>query len=304
MKGKPLLLEGIDYWRDGLQLVVNREHEQFTLPLHAHDFIEINYVAQGEGLHYIGNERLTVRQQNIFVLPVGTSHVYRPKSPAARDELIVYNCLIGIDLLVSLCTEFPMPENLRAVVGLEGMSYKQFNDPHGDVRRIMDGFHKEYVQQKPGYEAYLLGCLTQLLLTLYRLGLQQEGTVRSFPEIRPVLQFIDVHYQERITLKQAADLIPVSISHLQRLFKAATDQSFTEYVQNVRIDKSCELLEQTRLSIGDISRLAGYRDIKFFYPLFKKKTGLSPLQYRKRLSPPHTGDADFINIPAARPFLE
>jgi AraC family L-rhamnose operon transcriptional activator RhaR len=66
------------------------------------------------------------------------------------------------------------------------------------------------------------------------------------------------------------------------MLKRATGQSFTEYMQNLRIRKSCELLRRTTLPVKEIAARSGYRDLKFFHELFRKKTGRTPLEYRNQ----------------------
>ncbi|WP_262680435.1 AraC family transcriptional regulator [Paenibacillus sp. J5C2022] len=282
MDGYPRLLEGRIFWRSELQLVVTREHEWFALPLHAHDFVEINYVAEGNGHHYIGDRRLDVRQGDIFMLPVGASHVYRPNSMEAKDDLVVYNFLIGKDTLKDYLRLYPLPCDLTEALGLTKTQYRKYVDRSGDVRKLMMNSHREYALGRPGVEGMMLAYLTQLLLVLYRIEMAEgEGRGRASADVSKVMQYVEARYAERITLAEAASLIPVSVSHLQRLFKAETGQSFTEYVQNRRIERSRELLERSRLPVAEVARLVGYQDTKFFHGLFKKKTGQTPLQYRK-----------------------
>ncbi|UVI27503.1 AraC family transcriptional regulator [Paenibacillus spongiae] len=275
-------LEGEYYWQTNLQLSVTRERERFFLPLHVHDFIEINYVAEGKGHHYIGEERLSIEQKDLFIIPVGTPHVYRPVSTDDKDELIVYNCLFGPDMLTRLQRAYPLPDDIHYLLSGEGRPYLRLTDSGGEVRRIMEGLHKEYMLRQPGYESFMCAHLTHLLLTLYRLHHLESPSASAYSEIGIVLDYVDAHFAEPLTLKELAALIPVSVSHLQRLFKTATGQPFTEYLQNLRIEKSCSMLLQTGFSIAEIAGRVGYRDIKFFHALFKKKTGMSPNRYRKR----------------------
>ena len=68
---------------------------------------------------------------------------------------------------------------------------------------------------------------------------------------------------------------------LRRRFKAATDSTLIEYLQNMRIEKSKQLLEAGDLPIDEISAAVGYMDVSFFRRLFRRLTGLPPGQYRR-----------------------
>lgn len=72
------LYKAEDMFQHNLHIYVNRVHESFATMEHSHDFIEICYVGDGAGTHYIQNRTLSVTQGDIFFLPVGTHHVFRP----------------------------------------------------------------------------------------------------------------------------------------------------------------------------------------------------------------------------------
>ncbi|WP_337101448.1 AraC family transcriptional regulator [Paenibacillus sp. YIM B09110] len=275
------VLQGIHYWNDGqFPLHVNREKEAFTLPLHCHDFIEINFVAEGRGMHYIGEDSLEVKRGDLFVIPTGTPHVYRPLTGQSGNELIVHNCLFMPELLDRLREAFPAPEGIFSLSGREKQGYAVFHDRNDEYRMLIRSLYREYVLRLPGTEAAQLSLLLQLLLAMHR-NEQRGEESRTFRQLSPVFEHIAVHYEETIQLRTLAGLVSLSIPYLQRLFKRATGQTIVEYIQNLRIEKSCELLRHTELQVQEIAFLSGYSDMKFFHSLFKKKTGTSPYRYRQ-----------------------
>lgn len=277
-----LMLRGAAYWRERLHLCLTRERERFTLPYHHHDFVEIHWVAEGSGYHYIGEDRLTVARGDLFIVPVGTPHVYRPASEAPKDELIVYNCLFEANLALELAAAYP--EWPIAMEGLEGNErpYFRFRDTRGEAGALIERMHKEYQAKLPGYEAILHGQFIQLLVMLHRLKLRASGEAEAASPLADVYGYMEDNFGGRMALRKLAALVPVSVSHFQRLFKRETGQSVTGYVQSLRIRKSCELLAGTTLSVAAISRRVGYADTKFFTALFRRKTGVSPREYRRR----------------------
>lgn len=277
-------LRGSAYWEDEWPIYVNRERESFTLPLHRHDFTEIHYVAEGQGFHYIGDERIAVQRGDLFIIPIGTPHVYRPPSQAAKDELIVYNCIFDPAILVGLQSGCVLPSDAAALADRANRPFRFYKDHRLEVRKCMEELHREYGLQQPGFQSMIYGLLTRLLILIHRLELESTGAASrsTMGRLTVVFEYLEEHYQERITLQQLADLLPVSASYLQRMLKEATGQTFTEYLQNLRINKCGELLLNTRLSVNEIAARSGYRDMKFFHQLFRKKTGQSPNQYRNR----------------------
>lgn len=67
-----------------------------------------------------------------------------------------------------------------------------------------------------------------------------------------------------------------------RQMKKATGQTYMEYIQFLRIQKCCELLRLTDDKVSTVAEQIGYKDMKYFHALFKRKTGLSPRQFRKQ----------------------
>ncbi|WP_020618989.1 AraC family transcriptional regulator [Paenibacillus daejeonensis] len=277
------ILDGQDYWDECFPLHITREREAFALPLHLHTFIELQYVAEGKGFHYIGDDRIVVEKGDLFMIPIGTEHVYRPSSPSAKDELIVYNCLFDERLPRQLALAYPLPAELSVMLAANRQRYLQYKDLQATARQLFEAMHQEYCARQPGFEAVLYAQLTRLLVYLYRLETSPPQGLPEATGIGAILAYIDRHYHQSITLTQAAQLISTSSSNMQKQFKQVTGQTFTEYIQNVRIKKSIELLGQSVFSIQEIANRVGYRDLKFFHALFKKKTGYSPARYRARI---------------------
>lgn len=101
-------------------------------------------------------------------------------------------------------------------------------------------------------------------------------------EILKVREYIDIHYQESITLKKMADYIYISQSYLSFTFKEIMNINFNEYLTKVRIERAKELLESNRYRIYEVCELVGYSDKKHFGELFKKHTGVLPKDWNRK----------------------
>lgn len=96
------------------------------------------------------------------------------------------------------------------------------------------------------------------------------------------MNFISEKYAEPIKISDIANYCGLNRSYLTRIFKYATNDTPQEYLIHYRINKARELLTTTDLPIQHIARSVGYLDPFAFSKLFKKKTGLSPTDYRKK----------------------
>lgn len=93
-------------------------------------------------------------------------------------------------------------------------------------------------------------------------------------------QYIHFHYAKHLSLESIAEEFSLSSNYLSRSFKKKTGTGITDYINNVRIQKAKELLENPEIKIFHIAAQVGYSDEKYFSRVFKKTVGMSPLQYR------------------------
>lgn len=263
-----------------VNIYVSRYHENYRSVLHTHDFLEINYVAEGKGYQYIDEEVVQVTSGDIYIIPVGTAHVYRPAIQANNPSLIVYNCLFPVEKLREWCESIPLPFRSEQLFSNEIKTYYRYHDPRNEAKGIFERLHSEFLQRRSGYSTLLIVHVIELLVLLYRF--ENDIHERWLPSNRlePVMLHIRSNYNQSISLEQAASMVYMSPSHFHRLFKQFTGQTFMEYVQNVRIEECCMLLRTTSLKVQDIANRVGYHDMPYFHSLFKRKMGVTPRAYR------------------------
>lgn len=100
--------------------------------------------------------------------------------------------------------------------------------------------------------------------------------------IRKGQEYIERNVHSRISVDELASMLALSRRNLERRFKKATGNTVMEYVQRVKMEAVKKSLESTRLGVNEAMDKVGYSDPKAFRMIFKKVTGLSPIQYRNR----------------------
>ncbi|MBW7457509.1 AraC family transcriptional regulator, partial [Paenibacillus sepulcri] len=95
-------------------------------------------------------------------------------------------------------------------------------------------------------------------------------------------QYIREHYDRSLTLKEVAEQVHVSGSHLFALFKTS-GQTFLSFLTSIRLQRAMDLLSGTNLKIYEIVEQVGYTDPAYFTEVFKKYTGRTPYEYRSKL---------------------
>ncbi|MCL6606058.1 MAG: AraC family transcriptional regulator [Paenibacillus sp.] len=274
------LLRGQEFFSSALPIYVNRVVESYDLHEHRHDFLEISYVSEGSGTHIMGESSLPVNQGDIFWLPVGTSHVFRPASLSRQQPLIVYNCILSIEAVVSTLKSFPGGEPLLAM--LSNQEFRHYKDPYGEFQRMFQRLHYEYNTIRSGREIAIYTDVIQLLLFLHRLDAEpQDGAAPLSIRLEAVLNELHARFHSRITVKEMALKTGVSQRQFLRLFSRQTGMTMSDYLQAIRISEACELLRTTDRKVSDIASAVGYQDISHFYAIFKKKTGVAPRSFRR-----------------------
>lgn len=275
---------------------VNRVHETFELLMHAHDFIEVCIVAEGTGFHYIGDEQMPVARGDLFFIPVGVPHVFRPGSTERSKQPIIYNCIFTIEQLDKLLQAGPADPAIAATYR-QLCSKQQWLHVHerGEEGQLL--FHKlyqEFTTRRPGYAAVMCAAVIELLIMVYRRQLEHEAPylhqqkqrhlsqpAKPPSSMQQIIEAIDADCAApELTVAVMAAQLGVSERQFQRSFQKATGMTFLAYVQSARIELSCKLLLRTDDLISRIALRAGYQDMKFFNRLFKKKTGMTPREYR------------------------
>ena len=95
------------------------------------------------------------------------------------------------------------------------------------------------------------------------------------------VEYINAHYAEQLSLEQVAAQVYLNPDYFSRVFKTETGQTFINYLTDVRLQHSVQLLENTALRIQTIAQQVGYYNASYFSTTFKKKYGVSPYEYRR-----------------------
>lgn len=127
--------------------------------------------------------------------------------------------------------------------------------------------------------------IENLLLDVYKKFLKQKSSTRKIPgwakEIKEIIQDqIDTNLS--LSLKEVSQSLNVHPTYLSREFsKYFDDLTFGEYIRKLRIEKSVQLLNQSKYSLAEIAYLTGFSDQSHFNRIFKKVLGKNPSAYRK-----------------------
>lgn len=129
----------------------------------------------------------------------------------------------------------------------------------------------------------------------YLLKPHEEGQLPYRPLVKPLPHpdaavrdcelWLTKHFRESRAVARAVKHSQMAERTLKRRFKAATGLTLIDYLQNLRIEEAKRLLESSKRSADAISAAVGYEDASFFRRIFKRRTGLTPVRYRRMFQP-------------------
>ncbi len=134
----------------------------------------------------------------------------------------------------------------------------------------------------PTLESFQL-ILSFLNIVFQKIDTFQSAKAESLPEnpILDVLHYINSHYTEDISLSELTKLFGMSESAISHEFKRYVNRSIYDYILAKRVLKAKELL-YSKQSLSEISSICGFNDYSNFLRVFKKRTGMSPKEYRDK----------------------
>lgn len=106
-----------------------------------------------------------------------------------------------------------------------------------------------------------------------------DANARS--KIQMAVGYIQEHFGENLTVNDLAEHYGMSPNYFSSMFKKEMSRSAVNYITELRINQARELLYHSELSVVDISKKVGYEDSQYFFRVFKKYLGMTPLQYRE-----------------------
>jgi len=254
--------------------------------LYSHDIPEISMVISGNGVHHILNKAFPCKEGDIYIINSDVPHGY---FNADGSELVVRHLLFDVKYWFE--GNIADPADPRFCYGVWGDSaITAYAMPSAYSKNIIEGLFEsiehELTEKKHEWREAIRAHLSLLLITV---GRYVNGAVKNIITAKPkewgvvssAIRMISIYFSDcDLTLGSIADSLYVSKSHLSRLFKQLTGESFSEHLRRVRISHACTLLRETSMTVEDIVTKCGLKDIPTFYRTFNAIKKMTPNQYR------------------------
>ena len=265
---------------EGMITIHRLQNETFSLS-HNHEFLELVYILSGEAEHYIGQSKKLLCAGDFFVIDYDTYHNYISE----EGNLTIINCLFlpemidktfaGIRSFNELSERYFMRITGRKISG--PTSNQVFHDS-GIIGEHFLKMLSEYERREDGYLEVMRCHLCQIIIeTVRKVG---SKTPLS-PLTARIIQQINCRFAQPLTLQQLCREQHFSLSYTSARFHADTGLTFTDFLQNRRIEEACRMLTGTDLPVSQVAERVGYNSITFFNQTFRKVTKTTPREYRK-----------------------
>lgn len=153
------------------------------------------------------------------------------------------------------------------------------------LKNLVYRINYECLNEPDMYKEYIDVLLVEFLILINRFARADNNSESNYVDpkhkkIYDIINYMNEHYMEDITLPVIAKKFFISVSSLTKSFKQITGFSFTEYLNNIRIKNAYSLLDSSHYTISEIAHKVGYNSITHFGRVFKELTGYTPSQYR------------------------
>ncbi len=255
---KDRVLEIKTYTDINAEKVVIMSMDQEDVTVHGHDCFELTYVTGGSAKHTLNGETGTLQAGDYFIVDYGSRHSYEE----SRNFTLI-NCLFLPELIDSALADCYSFEELLRVCLIR--YYKQYygqslanhilHDEDGQVLELLLGIRREYEGKKMGYTEVCRCRLMEIMILTMR-GIVQEnskrfaaGSEHESTAILELIGYLQIHYRDRAVLKHFCEEYHFSLQYISGRFKRETGVTVMEYLQKIRIEKSCQLLLGSDLTI-------------------------------------------------------
>lgn len=249
-------------------------------PLHWHEEIELLYQLNGDATIQIEGQKYQIPRKHLTVIDsrqVHSTYTYSDTSMficahISREYMKKY--LPDIDLYRLHCIPAEITD-------------EQFPD-YLVICKMMEQLTRLYIGDDAACLMESEGIIMQILALLIR-----HFSVKLAPDsnsadqltlerIRDIITYVEEHFQEPVSLQEAADQLGLGKEYFCRFFKKNMGMSFLQYVNEVRVSHIYQDLIRTDLPVGEVAVQNGFTNQKLFNRVFKQIYGCTPSSVRKK----------------------
>lgn len=277
---KDIYFNGIHLKPLGIHLM---EHgEGWSINTHRHSFFEAHYIVDGTTTTVLNNKEYNITGGKFYIMPPGTLHSHIQYKGSAH---------IGFALRWELKQDTSIPQvGIRYTKEITELLLQVNAVPMEDKGEVFDGMLDMLRASVRGAGVLELQVVfTRLLLNMAHSCIsfrkpEETKANRNFLYsniVNSAVKFIEENYNGHIDVKDVANSVHLSYSHLSRLFRIFMGETVNIYINKTRIRRAQYLLNCSDCDVETIAYESGFQSSIYFCSIFRKLVGMSPKQYRK-----------------------
>ncbi len=243
-----------------------------------HTYDQFFYSTKGEGVLILDGKKQNVPAGDGFFIPTGIPHEYYPKDSVWDIRWVEPRG----SFLPPLYEKFGLTGGVYHLWNLTGLEI-QMNKMREELLNdeILGNYYASaHVQE------FIMEFIKQTgILNQYKEKASPQSNAKKLTyqkHMNLIKDYIDHHYMNHIAENDLCSLLGITPQHLARITRACCGMTPMEYMNHIRIDKARSYLGFTNLNACEIARQCGFENNNYFWRTFKKLTGLTPGEYRKR----------------------
>ena len=278
---------------ENIHIHMSNEAPSLSNICHSSDFFEIHYVISGEAEYVFSGQKYKATKGDLVFINKDTSFCYS-ENIDNEEPFLFYDLLFNHWIL----TNNPRPSFpyrlLDGSFAFYSIRDKEVNpflffsfskNSYSMFGEFFNKMYMEYKRAKSGYNDVMMAYITLIVINAVRLNennVNSDEKIYRTQAIKYVQNYINRSYCDfNICVSGLADLVYLNPDYLGRIFKKDTGMTISEAIQAKRIERACFLLSTTNEPIAEIAAESGFKDMKFFYKIFKRRMGVLPSQYRE-----------------------
>lgn len=240
---------------------------------HMHTHYELYYLTDGSRRYFVKNRIFTVQEGDFILIRPNTVHYTANVGKNGHERI-----------LLNFTGDYIDPRIKDAVERLFELNCISVCDSRKNcIMQLFEEIAEEYAIDDAYSEVRRAALLNELFISLLR-SRKIQPSATGERSIDAVLDFVETHLAEEITVDTAARVAGLSRSHFSRIFPKLTGFTFADYLKLQRLECARQLLEKTDESITAVAFSCGFAGSSYFATVFRNCFGVSPLEYRKRFS--------------------
>ena len=262
----------------------------YNIDMHVQEFVEINIIICGSGMHYIEDRRLQANRGDIFIIPPHTAHGY-----VGGEGFDVYHFLISTQFMEKYIADLQLLPSFfilfKAEPLIRGNNRKLLHLTMTDeqflqIEVLLRELQKYSSPETPAASIICNSLAMMLIASLCEMYTKNtnktdSSSIHNDEAFLNALALIQERYYEKISIARLAKTAQLSRSSFLRKFQEVCRTSPAKYLTQRRIEVAKQMLAHTSLPLFEIAENTGFYDASHFFRIFTAETGMSPTLYRK-----------------------